>query len=246
VYASLKQLYPGMSVFPSFSLETMMQAQNGQACQATNWNAKQAPAALIKCAKDGYAALAGIPRDAFAWSSFPALPSSQYGGFQPWYLSVPLAQLSAVEKGSMIVANTGFTSTTLALNFANSSGYEPPLQCVDFINSNISVAASWFETVVAASSAPGFRAFVINFKAARDTLFDSAMKCPCSAPLPVLQPYCDMLIAYRGACFAADILPAACEVAIKISGSLGVRDIFGAPREPLFSALQEERKQPLF
>jgi hypothetical protein len=91
----------------------MMQAQEGQPCATTNWNAKTAPSALVQCAKAGYAALSGIPRDAFAFSAFPALPTSQSGGFKPWYLSVPLAQLTATEQMSMVVANTGFPTTTL-------------------------------------------------------------------------------------------------------------------------------------
>ena len=87
-------------------------------------------------------------------------------------------------------------------------------------------------------------AWVVNFKSARDTLFDSAMACPCTAGLPALQPYCGLLEAYRGACKAGGILPAACEFAIKLSGSLGVRDVFGAPRAPLYDALQAARKLP--
>jgi hypothetical protein len=115
---------------------------------------------------------------------------------------------------------------------------------VNFIPSNISLAAQWFDTLQAGISASGFHAYIVNFKAARDTLFDQAMACPCKAPLPVLQPYCDVLTAYRSACFQAGVLPAACEFAIKLSGSLGVRDLFSNPREPLYSALQDARKQP--
>ena len=71
------------------------------------------------------------------------------------------------------------------------------------------------------------------------------MDCPCTFPTPELAPSCTVLTAYRGACKAAGILPAACELAIKLQGSLGVRDLFGNAREPLFSALQAARAQPL-
>jgi hypothetical protein len=98
---------------------------------------------------------------------------------------------------------------------------------------------------LAATSASVYHAIIINFKAARDTLFDAAMDCPCTFPTPELAPYCTVLTAYRGACKAAGILPAACELAIKLQGSLGVRDLFGNAREPLFSALQAARAQPL-
>ena len=96
--------------------------------------------------------------------------------------------------------------------------------------------------MVSVFSGANYHAFIVNFKSARDTLFDAAMACPCKAPLPALQPYCDTLIAYRGACFNAGIIPAACELAIKQNGALGVRDLFDNPRQPLYDALQNARK----
>jgi len=219
--------------------------QDGQACQGVKFDAKTAPANLVACASAGYKALAGIPRDAFAWSAFPSLPtSSAAGGLQPWYLTTPLSMLSAGEKAAMIVANTGLLTTDLGLNFANSTGYEPPLQCETFIGSTPDYAAGWFDFVNSIASTPPYHAYVVNFKTARDTLYADAMACPCTVPVPALAGYCGVLTAYRGACFAARILPAACEVAIKIYGTMGVRDLFGAPREPLFTALQNARKLP--
>ena len=245
VYLSLKQVFPshanGVAVFTSFSLETMMQVQDNQACASVNWAAGSAPGALVTCAKAGYAALAGIPYDLFGWTAFPALPTSAAGGPPKWYLATALALLSPAERMAMVVANTGFPSVTLALNFANTSGYAPPLECVNFVPATPAKAAAWFSAVVAASTAPGYHSVLVNFKAARDTLFDGAMACPCVAPLPVLQPYCAVLEAYRGACFAAGITPAACELAIKMQGAIGVRDLFGQPRQPLFDALQAAR-----
>lgn len=247
VYASLKELYPsrqgGVAIYASFSLETLLQVQDGQACASTNWAAASAPTALVACAKAGYAALQGIPYDLFGWTSFPQLPTVAKGGPPKWYLPTALAPLSAPEKLAMVVANTGFSSTTLALNFANSSDYAPPLDCVDFIPATPQKATAWFNAVVSAGTAPGFSTVLINFKAARDTLFDAAMACPCKAPLPALEPYCAVLIAYRGACHSAGILPAACELAIKQSGALGVRDLFNQPRQPLLAALQAARAQ---
>ncbi len=241
VYATLKELYPAMSLFPSISLETMMQAQDGMACQGTNWMANSAPTALVNCAKAGYAALANVPMDAFAFSAFPSLTTASKGGFKSWYLTAPLGVISAAQRASLVVANTGVLAAPLALNFANTSNYDPPLQCVDFVPGSPQVAANWFNTMVSVFSGAGYRAFVMNFMMGRDTLFDAAMACPCKAPLPALQPYCDVLIAYRGACKNAGILPAACEIAIKQRGSMGVRDLFGNKRQPLYDALQNAR-----
>jgi hypothetical protein len=246
VYATLKELYPAMSLFPSFSLETMMQAQDNMPCAGMLATAATKPsAALTTCTKKGYAALAGIPRDAFAWSAFPSLPTSAGGaGIPAWYLTLPLGATAASDRLAQVVANTGVLATDLALNFANTSDYSPPLQCTDFVTSDNDVAAAWFAQIMAISNSAQYRAFVVNYRTARDTLFAQAMACPCAAPLPALQGYCDVLVAYRGACKAAGFLPAACEIGIKVYGTLGVRDLFGSPREPFYSALQAERAKP--
>jgi len=252
IYGTLRELYPirgdgggGVSVYSSVSIETMLGVQPGQACQGTNWAAARAPAALVACAAAGYAALEGLPLEAFAFSSFPALPtSSRAAGPPSWYLPTALAALPAAQRAALIVSATGFPADSLVLNFANTSDFQPPLQCEALLTSSADKAAAWFDAVVAATSAPGYRAFIINFRAARDVLFDAAMACPCTYPLPALKPYCDVLVAYRGACKAAGIAPAACELAIKIPGALGVRDLFGSPREPLFAALQAYRQMP--
>jgi hypothetical protein len=241
VYATLKELYPAMSLFPSISLETMMQAQDGMPCQGTNWAANNAPTALVNCAKAGYAALANVPMDAFAFSAFPSLTTASKGGFKAWYLTAPLGVISAAQRNALVVANTGAMSTLLSLNFANTSDYAPPLQCTAFVPGTPQIAANWFNTMVSVFSGATYHAFVLNFMMGRDTLFDSAMACPCKAPVPALQPYCDVLIAYRGACKNAGILPAACELAIKQRGSMGVRDLFGNPRQPLYDAVQNAR-----
>jgi hypothetical protein len=249
VYASLREVYPAkaegtIALFPSFSLETMMQAQDGMACAGTNWMAATAPASLINCAKAGYAALANIPRDTFAWSAYPSLPTANKGGFKPWYLSAPLGVLSAAERASMVVASTGVLSTNLVLNFANTSDYTPPLQCTTLIPSSITTATSWFNTLVAQVSGGGYKAWVVNFKSARDVLFESAMACPATCT-PLLQPYCNVILAYRNACKQAGILPAACELAVKQTGTYGFRDLLGNPKEPLYSALQAARQLPV-
>ena len=241
VYTSLKALYPAMSLFPSISLETMMQAQDGMPCAGTNWMASSAPTALVNCAKAGYAALANVPMDAFAFSAFPSLPTAAKGGFKSWYLTAPLGVIAPAQRSALVVANTGALASPLVLNFANTSNYDPPLQCTDFVAGSPQVAANWFNTMMSVFSSAGYRAFVLNFQMGRDTLFDAAMACPCKAPLPPLQPYCDVLIAYRGACKSAGILPAACELAIKMRGTMGVRDLFGNPRQPLYDAVQNAR-----
>ena len=243
VYASLKELYPAMALFPSFSLETLMQTTNGMPCASTDWGAKTPPAALVACAKAGYAALAGVPRAAFAWSAFPLAAASNY---QPWYLTLPLSTLTPTERANMVVASTGALALPLALNFANTSNYEPPLDCTDaWIAGSPAAASAWFAAVLAVTAAqPASHAWVVNFKTARDTLYTGAMACPCTSPLPALAPYCSVLTAYRGACFAAGITPAACELGIKLYAAMGVRDLFGATREPLYSALQAARAKP--
>lgn len=236
-----------MSLFPSFSLETMMQAQDNMACAGALANGGKNPsAALVQCTKAGYAALAGIPRDVFAYSAFPSLPTSPNSGTIPsWYLTLPLGVISPQERLALVVANTGVLTTNLALNFANSTNYAPPLQCVDFVTSTTDIAAAWFAQVLAVSTdSLTYRAYVINFRTARDTLFEQAMGCPCSAPIPALSPYCDVLTAYRAACYSAHIIPAACELAIKLYGTMGVRDLFGNTREPLYTALQVARSAP--
>jgi hypothetical protein len=241
VYESLKELYPNMALFPSFSLETLMQAQDGMACEKPDWAAKAAPAALAACAKAGYAALAGIPRDAFGWSAFP----TGHANWQPWYLTLPLSTLSAAERANQVVASTGALGLPLAVNFANTSNYAPPLQCVTLADGSAAEADAWFAQVLAVTATtPSSHAWLVNFKTARDTLYAGAMACPCDTPVPALQPYCDLLTAYRGACYAARVAPAACEVGIKLYGGMGWRDLFGAPREPLFSALQAARALP--
>ena len=253
IYASLKALYPprehgGVGVFASFSIETMMGVQEGQACAGTDWTRPAAPAALRTCAAAGYAALAGIPYDLFAFSSYPAgITVARTAGPPAWYLTTALAALQAPERLALMVASTGFPSTDTAVNYANTSDYSPPLQCVTLLPSNADKAAAWFEYVVATLDAPGYHGILFNFKAARDTLFDAAMACPCTYPTPELKPYCDVLVAYRGFCKAASggaFLPAACELGIKLSGVLGVRDLFGQPRQPLFAALQAARALP--
>ena len=234
----------GVGLYASFSGETLLGVQDGMPCAGTDFTRAAAPAALKACAAAGYAALTGIPYDLFALSLFPALPTSASAAGPPaWYLPTALAALPASERASLVVAATGFPADPLALNFANTSDFNPPLQCETLLPSSGAKAAAWFESVIAATSAPGYHAFIINFRAARDVLFDAAMACPCTYPTQELKPFCDVLVAYRGACKAAGLLPAACELAIKISGALGVRDLFGNPREPLFSALQAYRAQ---
>ena len=250
IYVTLKELYPSresgdVSLFASVSIETMLGVQDGQPCQNTNWNAARAPTSLINCAAAGFAALEGIPYDAFAFSSFPALTTSGRAAGPPsWYLPTALAALPTAERSALVVSATGFPSDALSLNFANTPDFNPPLQCETLLPSSGAKASAWFEAVIAATSAPGYHAFIINFRSARDVLFDAAMACPCTYPTQELKPFCDVIVAYRGACKSAGLQPAACELAIKISGALGVRDLFGTPREPIFSALQAYRAQP--
>jgi len=250
-YATLRALYPpresgGVGLYVSFSGETLLGVQDGMPCSGTDWTRPAAPAALRACAADGFAALSGIPYDLFALSLFPALPtSSRAAGPPAWYVPTALAALPTAERLALVVSGTGFPFTSISLNFANTSDYAPPLQCADIVTSSGDKANAWFGQIVSATSAPGYHAVLINFRAARDTLFDAAMACPCTFPTPELAPYCAVLTAYRGACKAAGVLPAACELAIKEQGALGVRDLFGAPRQPLFAALQAARALPL-
>ena len=220
LYASLKELYPpreagGVATYASFSGETLLGVQDGMPCSA-----------------------AGVVN----WNAARA------AGPPTWYLPTALAALPAPERMALVISATGFPVVDLTLNFANTSDYSPPLQCAPIVSSTADKAAAWFESVVAATSANGYHGIIINFKSARDTLFDAAMACPCTYPTPELKPYCDVLVAYRGFCKAASggaFLPAACELAVKLQGALGVRDLFGNAREPLYSALQAARAAPL-
>jgi hypothetical protein len=256
-YRTLKEAYPEKAVFPSVSLESMLQLQEGQACAGrVNFKAKTAPAALAACARTGYGALAGLARDAFAFTTFPALAVAQTpgAGVPSWYVTAALAPLNASDAASLVVAATGYFSTPVAVNYANgttplalplpllAAGAGRALQapeCVTLIPSSASLAAAWFQLLVA--SVPATSTWVVSFQSARDALPDFAMACPCTAPLPVLQGYCDALAAYRGACGAAGFPAAACEMAVKSLGTLGTRDLFGQPREPLYSAVQAAR-----
>lgn len=158
-----------------------------------------------------------------------------------WYLATALSGLSAVAKSSMVVAGTGVLASPLAVNFANVSGYTPN-ECQVLLPSTPTIADSWFKQVLAATAwTKTSQTFVVNFKSARDLFFDDAMACPCVAPLPTLQGYCDVILGFRGACFNAGLPPASCELAVKAYGTLGVRTLFGAPREPLYSDLQAAR-----
>ena len=253
LYASLKELYPpreqgGVGLFASFSLETMLGVPAGQPCQATDWTRATAPGSLVACARDGFAALAGVPYDLFAFSAYPALiTAARAAGPPSWYLTTALNALPPAERMALMVASTGFPSVDLAVNFANSSDYNPPLQCGVVLSSTVDKAAAWFNAVVDALAAPGFHGILVNFRAARDTLFDAAMDCPCTYPLPALKQFCDVLVAYRNYCrlnSGGAVGPAVCELAIKLSGALGVRDLFGQPRTELFNALQAARSLP--
>ena len=151
LYASLKELYPpreagGVATYASFSGETLLGVQDGMPCSAAgvvNWNAARAPAALVACAAAGVAALAGIPYDLFALSSFPALPTAARAAGPPtWYRPTALAALPAPERMALVISATGFPVVDLTLNFANTSDYSPPLQCASS-DSTSAAAHSW-------------------------------------------------------------------------------------------------------
>lgn len=115
------------------------------------------------------------------------------------------------------------------------------LDCQTLIESNSTLAAQWFDMLLSSSSQYG-TAILVNFAYARDTLFDQALtSCPCTAPLPILQPYCDYMSAFRSYCIQTGLPPYACEASVKVSGTLGIRDLFAQPREPLYSAVQAKR-----
>lgn len=252
LYDTLKQPFPQIGIFPSFSLEVMMQARDGMDCagQLAAGTAKP-PATLAACTRAGYAQLAGIPRDAFAFSATPAasLLGATTPGFRPWYVSLPLSVLAGGDTAiPVLVSSTAMPTGAIQLNFGNSTvgaaaaavaAADPNTQCGPIFASNATYAASWLSTLLAAL--PVGRTLLVSWTAARDVLFPQAMACPCSAPLPVLEPYCDTIALYRQLCRLSNILPAACELQIKLRGQLGVRDLFGAPVQPLYDVLQAAR-----
>lgn len=247
-YVTLKQLFPDKAVFPSFSVEVMMGASNGQACAGQLATGGSKPsAALVACTKAGYAELTGIPRDLFAFSATPSVYTlgPKTPGFRPWYITLPVSVLTGIDADVVAVTSTGLTTNTIAVNFANGStpmttlAADPTPQCGPALVSNATYATSWFTTLM--NGLPAGKTLFVAMTAARDIFFPAAMACPCTAPLPVLQAYCDTLSLYRQVCQAGGLLPVDCELSLKLRGQLGVRDLFGNQVQPLYNAVQAAR-----
>ena len=86
----------------------------------------------------------------------------------------------------------------------------------------------------------------LSFATARDVLPSSVIStCPCEVTDPSQQLWCDFVNLYRTVCQNAGQPPWGCEATIKLGGTMGVRDIKGAAKQPLFNALQTARAAPL-
>lgn len=117
------------------------------------------------------------------------------------------------------------------------------VECVTLLISNTSFASSWFSNIVATATDYNIGLVVMSF--AFDILPSSVMStCPCAVVDPSEEAYCDYLSAYRNICTQLRLPSYRCEIAAKFTGTLGVRDITGAPKEPLYSTLQTARKVP--
>jgi hypothetical protein len=128
-----------------------------------------------------------------------------------------------------------------ALAAMPSAADDDPLQCVTIVTSTPTAASNWLTAVIDGTSqdAPPF---IIVWSYARDWLYVDAMtKCPCTVPFPEYQADCTILSQYRDSCKQFGLPPVACEASLKVGGSLGVRDVLGFTRDPLYTTLQTAR-----
>jgi hypothetical protein len=124
VYQAVKAEAPNMVVFPTVNLESVMQIRAGQECNGLGGGTAAPPPALTQCVNSSLAALAGLRRDAFAFSSYPhmamaAAPGDANPAWQPWYWPVVLDALAPADAAAIIVAETGYISDLVQLNFDN-------------------------------------------------------------------------------------------------------------------------------
>jgi len=250
VFATVKNFLPALPLFPAFSLESMYGLAEGQACggggvPAALMGAAKPPPQLLACFDANYDAFAAMRRDVFAFTAFP----SQFTGgvWRDWYISAALARLDPpVDTVNMWIVGTGVVSDNVVVNAANqTSGKQPKPQCVEVLRGNASDADAWLASVVAAATDAKLQLVTLAY--ARDVLFSEAMdSCPCAAPEPALQPYCDYINYFRLLCQELAGLPSyICEINAKFFATDGVRDLLNNEKQPIYSTLQAARAATL-
>lgn len=285
VYAAVKDVLasvgqPLVPVFPSIQMDVVMglQSSPNQPCIGLQGSAEPPPA-IAACIAEGLQLVAPLSRDWFAVSTYP---HNQMAGFpvqgphwQPWYFPVVLQQLSVKDRASFAVAETGFISNSIVVNFANGSvgsssnvldvtassarsaqrrvdakgadslisttGVDPAPVCETLLNASTADAAEWLQYVIGQAVNGSWP--LLTWWSDMDLLWGGAMSsCPCTAA-PAFESSCIFISAYRQIEAAAGGPSAAWlgELQAKAFGSMGIRDVAGAPKEPLYSMLQAAR-----
>lgn len=290
VYAAVKDVLasmgqPSVPVFPSIQMDVVMglQSSPNQPCMGLQGSTAPSPA-IAACIADGLQLVAPLSRDWFAVSTYP---HNQMAGFpvqgphwQPWYFPAVLQQLSAKDRATFAVAETGFISNFIVVNFANGSvgastavlgahglaatasavstlggirrdarvspsaregESDPTPICETLLNASTADAADWLQYVIAQAVNGSWP--LLTWWSDVDLLWGGAMdSCPCTAA-PAFESSCIFVSAYRQIEAAAGGASAAWmgELQAKAFGSMGIRDVTGAPKEPLYSMLQAAR-----
>jgi hypothetical protein len=262
VYAALKEetAGTGVFVFPSIQLDVVMGLQTGpdQPCVGQQ-SEPTPPPSIFQCIIDGLGLLNFLERDLFAVSTYPhnqmAGFPTQKGGPQPWYLPTVLNLMNEKDRATFAIAETGFVTDTIVVNFANGSvggavgiggggsrsgGNDPPPLCYPILNTSLQMGADWLSYVTAQATSNAFT--FVTWWSDKDLLYSSTMtSCPCQAP-PQFQPSCTFISAYRDIYAAISPNEAVYgEINAKAFGTMGVRGLDGAPKEPLYSVLQAAR-----
>lgn len=234
---------------------------------------KKPSAQIIQCIKDGLATVAPLQRDAFGVSTYPAnaqagLPD-QKPHWQPWYLTAVLQQLSKKDRASFIVAETGYLADDLVVNLANGTVgavpsvhgrgrgvvsrpvaqqqlADPPVQCAVVLNTSVADTNAWLSYLIstAASEAKaGYDWPLLVWWSNTDLLWPSSISsCPCTVPQP-WESSCTFISAYRSI-FIAEGQPAfGGELDAKAFGTMGIRQVDGTPKDPIWDTWQTARKQ---
>ena len=123
VYDTIKNFNAALTVYPSFSHESIMGVGDGQACEGqAQAGGAVAPPTVAACTKDGYRALDDFKRDVFAVTMAPERVLISLGGgasWPLWYATVVLNVLSARDAAAIAIMEYGYPSASLIVNSAN-------------------------------------------------------------------------------------------------------------------------------
>jgi hypothetical protein len=248
VSTTFKNYYPTTPIFPVFSLESMYGIVQGQSCSGQGGSimntAKPSPA-LLNCFDQGYDAMVNIKRDIFAFTAYPTQFTSN--SFQSWYISAGLDRTDPpFDTTNRWLVGTNIIADNIVVNAVNSTatGKQPQPKCTQVMSSSDTIENAWLENVI--NTATDYKITLITLTQARDILFSEAMtSCPCSAPLPDFQPYCNYLNDVRVLCFQNGLPSYICELVSKLQGTTGIRDLVNDVKEPSYSTLQAARETPV-